>query len=113
LDYRLLKNERLNISYGRNLSRGGEYEFITAKLSQVIIEISKKIADASALRLIGIDLFVLGNPEHVENKDQIIFIEYNASPDMENNFYYDVDYGQQLLLIYEKIFYKIIAPLLV
>ncbi|MDP1624860.1 MAG: hypothetical protein Q8L64_03740 [bacterium] len=103
LNYILQKNERLNISYGRNLSRGGEYEFIT-KLSPIIIEVSKKIAEASALRLVGIDLFVVGDLDHVESENQIIFIEYNASPDMENNFYYDAGYEQQLFLIYEKIF---------
>lgn len=106
LNFVLSKNERLNISYGRNLSRGGEYEFISDRLSPTVREACKKIASISALRLIGIDLFILGNPESIQREDSIVFIEYNASPDMENNFYYDADYDQQLFDIYKKIFKK-------
>ena len=108
LDFALPRGERLNISYGRNLSRGGEYEFVSDRLSPLIIDISKKIAAISTLRLIGIDLFVLGELETVKDENQVVFIEYNASPDMENNFYYDVGYDQELSLIYEKIFSKMI-----
>lgn len=108
LDSILPKDERLNISYGRNLSRGGEYEFIPNRLSSTVEKVSKKIANVSALRLVGIDLFILGDVESIDREDQIVFIEYNASPDMENNFYYDTDYSQQLLAIYEKIFTKLI-----
>lgn len=108
LDFVLPKDERLNISYGRNLSRDGEYEFIPNRLSSTVEKVSKKIADVSALRLVGIDLFILGDVESIDHEDQIVFIEYNASPDMENNFYYDTDYSEQLLAIYKKIFTKLI-----
>mgnify|MGYP001608701117 CR=1 FL=1 len=108
LGFVLPKDERLNISYGRNLSRGGEYEFIPNRLSSTVEKVSKKIANVSALRLVGIDLFILGDVESIDREDQIVFIEYNASPDMENNFYYDTDYSEQLLAIYEKIFTKLI-----
>lgn len=109
LDSILPKDERLNVSYGRNLSRGGEYEFIPNRLSSTVEKVSKKIANVSALRLVGIDLFILGDFESIDREDQIVFIEYNASPDMENNFYYDTDYSEQLLAIYEKIFTKLIS----
>lgn len=108
LGFVLPKDERLNISYGRNLSRGGEYEFTPNRLSSTVEKTSKKIANVSALRLVGIDLFILGDVESIDREDQLVFIEYNASPDMENNFYYDTDYSEQLLAIYEKIFTKLI-----
>lgn len=104
----LPNNYRVNLSYGRNLSRGGEYEFIENRLSQDLIRISKKISDATGLRLVGLDLFLADEAELIKTENQVTFIEYNASPDMENNFYYNDSYLEKLHSIYEKIFLSMI-----
>jgi glutathione synthase/RimK-type ligase-like ATP-grasp enzyme len=100
----LSQGEQLNLSYGRNLSRGGNYEFVDKKLSTELVNMSKQIAKSTGLRLVGLDLFLSDKVECIKSMDQITFIEYNASPDMENNFYYDGEYTQTLYGIYEKIF---------
>jgi len=102
---------RLNLSYGRNLSKGGEYEFVENILSQNLIDISKQIAKSTGLRLVGLDLFLSDKVECIKNKNQVTFIEYNASPDMENNFYYDDDYGEVLSKIYEKVFLAVVGKI--
>lgn len=104
LSHVLSLGEQLNLSYGRNLSKGGDYEFVDNKLSKELISISKQIASSTGLKLVGLDLFLSDKVEHIKSMDQITFIEYNASPDMENNFYYDGEYEQVLYGIYEKIF---------
>lgn len=104
----LQNNQRLNLSYGRNLSRGGGYEFIENRLSQGLTKISKKIADATGLRLVGLDLFLSDEVELIKTENQVTFIEYNASPDMENNFYYNDDYLEKLHKIYDVIFSSMI-----
>jgi len=99
---------RLNLSYGRNLSKGGDYEFVENRLSPNLIDISKQIAKSTGLKLVGLDLFLSDKIECIKNKKQVTFIEYNASPDMENNFYYDDNYGEILKKIYEKVFLAIV-----
>lgn len=99
---------RLDLSYGRNLSKGGDYEFTDKKLSTQLVNIATEISRSTGLRLVGLDLFLSDEPGRIQNKDQVTFIEYNASPDMENNFYYDDGYQEVLTLIYEKIFSAIV-----
>lgn len=101
----VLPNEyRLNLSYGRNLSKGGEYEFIEYKFNDVFRDVLKRVSKATGLRLVGFDLFIFKDVEFLKEIEDISFIEYNASPDMENNFYYDSDYQGLLHEIYKRIF---------
>ena len=74
-------------------------------------DISKQIAKSTGLRLVGLDLFLSDKVECIKNKNQVTFIEYNASPDMENNFYYDDDYGEVLSKIYEKVFLAVVGKI--
>lgn len=105
----LTEGERLDLCYGRNLSRGGECNFVETQLSQEFKDILKQISIATGLRLVGFDLFLFSKPELIKDKSEIAFIEYNASPDMENNFYYDGEYLNVLQTIYKKIFTAMIA----
>lgn len=104
----LTSSERLNLSHGRNLSKGGEYEFVENLMSRPLVDLSKEIAKVAGLRLVGLDLLLSTDVSHVKEKGQITFIEYNASPDMENNFYYDGDYSEILYKMYESIFDAIV-----
>lgn len=99
----LAVGERFNLSYGKNLSKGGEYEFIEDKLGKEFKVILGEMAHKTGLRLVGFDLFVFKKPELITNELEIACIEYNASPDMENNFYYDGDYSDRFEKIYQKI----------
>ena len=63
---------------------------------------------ATNLRLVGFDLFIRKEISLIKDKADIVFIEYNGSPDMENNFYYHDDYHEKLLACYKKIFRAVI-----
>ena len=107
LDTVLPHGERLDLSYGRNLSKGGECSFVENHMSGELVNFSREIARVTGLRLVGLDLFLSVDVSLVKEKKQVTFIEYNASPDMENNFYYDDGYTETLHKIYEKIFNSI------
>ena len=104
----LEKNKQIPLSFGRNLSKGGEYEFIDDKINNKFNKILKEMFTATNLRLVGFDLFIKTEIEKINIKEDIVFIEYNGSPDMENNFYYNNDYGRKFSEIYSKIFDAII-----
>ncbi len=53
----------------------------------------------------GFDLLLADEVNKISDISQVTFIEYNASPDMENNFYYDSGYEDMLRAIYEKVLY--------
>lgn len=103
----LEKGESIPLSFGRNLSKGGEYEFIENKIKPKFYEILKEMALATNLRLVGFDLFIRKEITEIHDKTDLVFIEYNASPDMENNFYYRDNYYEQLMTVYKKIFHAI------
>lgn len=103
----LEKGKSIPLSFGRNLSKGGEYEFIENKIKPKFYEILKEMALATNLRLVGFDLFIRKEITEIHDKTDLVFIEYNASPDMENNFYYHDNYYEQLMTVYGKIFHAI------
>jgi glutathione synthase/RimK-type ligase-like ATP-grasp enzyme len=98
----LSTDEVLNLSYGRNLSKGGEYRFLYGHEIEVFRDVLQAMALQTGLRLVGFDIFVKTTKSF--SKNDVVFIEYNASPDMENNFYYDGNYSEVLEEIYKKIF---------
>ncbi|MCG2694919.1 hypothetical protein L6261_02435 [Candidatus Parcubacteria bacterium] len=104
----LEKGKKIFLSYGRNLSKGGEYKFVESKINDDFRGILKELSLLTGLKLVGFDLFIKKSVSLIKNKEDIVFIEYNASPDMENNFYYNDQYSERILEIYTKIFEKII-----
>lgn len=105
----LEKGKCLPLSFGRNLSKGGECEFIEDKIKPGFSKILAEMALVTNLRLVGFDLFIKKEIDNIENKTDLVFIEYNASPDMENNFYYSSNYHERFMKYYKKIFHAIIA----
>jgi glutathione synthase/RimK-type ligase-like ATP-grasp enzyme len=101
------QNEIIYLSYGRNLSKGGEYEFIENELNQIFLEILDEISKGTGLRLIGFDLFIKKDIKDISDLEDFVLIEYNGSPDLENNFYFDNEYKKFFEQIYVKIFNKI------
>lgn len=99
------KGKDIPLSFGRNLSKGGEYEFIENKISPKFQKVLREMSLAANLRLVGFDLFIRKEISLIKDKTDIVFIEYNGSPDMENNFYYCGDYYERLLAYYRKIFH--------
>ena len=102
------KDLKIYLSFGKNLSKGGEYEFINANSFTNFSSVIKDIFKLTKLRLVGFDIFIKKDLEKINSKDDIVLIEYNASPDMENNFYYNDDYYENLVINYTKIFNAII-----
>lgn len=99
------KGKGIPLSFGRNLSKGGEYEFIENKIRPKFHKILREMSLATNLRLVGFDLFIIKEIGLIKDKTDIVFIEYNGSPDMENNFYYCGDYYEKLMTYYRKIFH--------
>lgn len=100
----LERGKSIPLSFGRNLSKGGEYEFIENKIKPKFYKILREMALATNLRLVGFDLFTTEEVTEIKDKTDVVFIEYNASPDMENNFYYRDNYYERLMTYYRKIF---------
>lgn len=98
------KGKNIPLSFGRNLSKGGEYEFIENKIRPEFHKILREMSLSTNLKLVGFDLFLRKDTGLIKDNTDIVFIEYNGSPDMENNFYYRDDYYEKLMTYYRKIF---------
>lgn len=90
---------RIPLSFGKNLSKGGTSIFVENQ-NKVLDEILRYVTSATGLDLVGLDLFISKELDQVSSVNDLTVIEYNSSPDMENNFEITSEYLLALENIY-------------